>query len=118
MSGTSIWPAIAFDLAPRDDSGLPISGSGSSAPIELMQVFAGATGPPGPSYTPSEFSLVTSTNGLQVLTLPTPALSGGTLFINGLAQRKESYALSGTALSLPADLCLLEGDLITFVYPT
>ena len=119
MSVTSIWPSIAFDLAPRDEAGLAIAGaSSSSGPIDLLQVFAGATGPPGPAYVPSEFSVVTTSSGLQVLTLPSPALSGGTLFINGLAQRKQAYTIAGTALSLPADLCLVEGDLITFVYPS
>lgn len=114
----SSWPAISFDLAPRDDAGLPIQGAAASDPIELMQVFAGATGPPGPPYTPAEFSAVISTSGQQMLTLSRPALSGGTLFINGLSQRSAAYAVYGTALSLPADLCLVEGDLVTFVYPT
>ena len=99
----SNWPSLVFDLAPRDDTGLPIAGaSASTGPIELLQVFAGATGPTGPPYVPSEFSVVTSAGGLQVLTLPTP----------------ECYAVAGTALSLPADLNVLPGDLITFVYPS
>lgn len=116
---TANWPSLVFDLAPRDDTGAPIAGaSAATGPIELLQVFAGATGPTGPPYTPNEFSVVTNAGGLQVLTLPTPALSGGTLFINGLAQRKESYVIAGTALSLPADLNILPGDLITFVYPS
>lgn len=112
------WPSLVFELLPRDDTGSAISGAATgTAPIELLQVFAGATGPTGPPYTPNEFAVVVSAGGLQVLTLPTPALVGGTLFINGLAQRKESYVVSGTALSLPADLNLISGDLITFVYP-
>ena len=122
MSSPTLWPTIAFDLQPRDDSGTAIAGalgaSAASGPIDLIQVFAGATGSTGPPYTPNEFSVVTSVNGFQVLTLASPALVGGTLFINGLAQRKDAYVISGTALAFPAELCLVSGDLITFVYPS
>lgn len=115
---TSAWPSIGFRLLPRDDRGAPLaSPSTTGGPVELLQVFAGTTGPSGPPYKPNEFSAVASADGLQVLTLPSVAASGGTLYINGLAQSRHAYVVAGTAISLPADLNVIAGDLLTFIYP-
>ena len=53
-----------------------------------------------------------------ILSLPIPAASAGTLFINGLAQSARTYVHESVSISIPASLNVLAGDVLTYVYPT
>jgi hypothetical protein len=114
---------MSFTLRPRDPAGSTIPASVDTdlaqlAEIALAPVFIGPQGAPGAPYVPTEVNVVAMSDGGQTITLPVAARAGGTLFINGVAQRNDTYAVAATLLSIPPTLDVLTGDLLTFVYPT
>ena len=88
------------------------------AQITLAPIFIGPKGDAGASFALSEATSVAHSDGEQILSLPIPAASAGTLFINGLAQSARTYVHESVSISIPASLNVLAGDVLTYVYPT
>jgi hypothetical protein len=85
---------IMLNLVACDENGRALVRTQNSAQLELQQFFEGATGETGAAYTPTEFSALASSDGLQVLILPYPPISDampGTLFINGPIDKKRTW---------------------------
>ncbi len=108
-------PGIAFTLVPRDGAGVPVAvDPQAAARIALAPVFIG---PAGPSYVTNRIDVAATSDGGQDISLPAEAPAGGTLFINGLVQSPDGYTVVGTTLTVSADLTVMTGDTITFIYP-
>ena len=115
------------------------TGPGSSATFEA-RVFAGRPpvdlraevailGPVGPQGQPGKdalsppilvaFEELALIDGEQTITLPLPVAAGWFLLcVNGVRQAVTSYSVSGVELSLPSDLNVLAGDLISLDFYT
>ena len=107
-------PGIAFTLVPRDGAGIPVAvDPQAAARIALAPVFMGAA---GPSTVTNRIDVIAASDGGQDIPLPASPADVGMLAINGLVQRPDSYAVAGTMLSLPADLIVMAGDTITFIF--
>ena len=104
---------MTFTLLPRDAAGLPVEADADAARIAMAPVF---TGPMGPAWRPSRIDVVVTADGAQDIALPASPLDAGMLAINGLLQRPDSYTVEGTTLTLPADLTVMAGDTITFIF--
>lgn len=63
-----------------------------------------------------EFELVAATDGAQSLTLPAASGASHILYINGLAQRRSSYTVSGANVTLPDTLNIRTGDVLVVDY--
>ena len=108
-------PGIAFTLVRRDGAGIPVAVEPQAAArIALAPVFMGAA---GPSYVSNRIDVVATSDGGLEIPLPAEAPAGGTLFINGLVQPPDGYTVAGTTLTVSADLAVMAGDTITFIYP-
>ena len=108
-------PGIAFTLVRRDGAGISIAvDPQAAARIALAPVFIG---PAGPSTVTNRIDVVATSDGGQDISLPAEAPAGGTLFINGLVQQPDGYIVAGTTLTVSADLTVMTGDTITFIYP-
>jgi hypothetical protein len=64
----------------------------------------------------TEFEYEAVANGAVVLTLPVEPIAPGDLYINGLKQRRTAYAVTSTTLTLPSDLNVITGDIITYIF--
>jgi len=94
-------PGIAFTLVPRDGAGVPVAvAPQAAARIALAPVFMG---PAGPSYVTNRIDVVAASDGGQDIPLPAEAPAG--------------YTVAGTTLTVSADLTVVTGDTITFIYP-
>ena len=114
---------MSFTLRPRDPAGSGIPASVETDPAQIAEIvlapiFVGPQGDPGAPYGPTEVNVVAASDGAQTISLPVAARAGGTLFINGIAQRSDTYAVAPTTLFVPSSLNVLAGDLLTFIYPT
>jgi hypothetical protein len=85
----------------------------------LIRLNVGRTGPPGVAGggTLGQQELVISTPGeVTAVLLQQPQPGSARVFVNGLQQRMGSFIVSGQTLTLPADLDLEAGDVVTVEY--
>ena len=90
----------------------PAGPTGPSGPAGAT----GPAGPTGPSGVLQEYAATAIASGAQTATLSPAATANGILYINGVAQPRSSYSVSGVTLTLPAGLAIQIGDVIVFDY--
>ena len=92
--------------------------------ISIDNALVGPQGIQGLQGTPATntlqvFEFFAAVAGAQSVPLPYPLGSGWYLLtINGMRQRPTAYSVSTSSLTLPAELSVLQGDLISFEYYT
>ncbi len=117
-SGFTLRPRPPLDNA---EGILPLgieTDSASIARIALAPVFIGPRGAASASLLLREATLVAGNDGEQILSLPSPAISAGTLFINGLAQSSPAVVHDAISISIPESLNVLADDVLHYVYQT
>lgn len=62
------------------------------------------------------FEHVALEDGETEITLPHVPLYGYALYINGLAQRQSAYTVVGALVTIPADMHVIQGDVLTIDY--
>jgi hypothetical protein len=90
--------AFVWDAKNRVMVSISVAGGGGTAPVLR------------------EIEQIALADGAMTLTLPTVPVQGGTLYINGLEQRRSQYSRSGAVVTVAADMNILTGDIVTYVY--
>jgi hypothetical protein len=80
-------------------------------PVPLNTSGGGGSGSP-----PQSHDVVAPTSGGQNVALPSSASAIIGLYINGLRQREDAFTSVGSSVTLPADLNVIAGDIISVEY--